>query len=305
MKRIRPGLWRVLAVLALAAPGPVGAAEVAVLKSSEVAAWRPAIDALRRVAGSHKLTEYDLRGDRAEGERVLGTLKGRPVILVAMGPLAAQLGHDLLSEAPLVYVMVQDPAKLGFTGANITGVSYSIPVRNQLAAFRSVNPKGVRIGVIYNEDNSGRLVQEAQKASGLVRLLLVAKPIASDKEIPQVLRTLLSGQDAVDALWMPPEPMIMAEETRRFLLTETLKAGKPVYGFSAALVSEGALVSNGPSFVSIGEQAGELVNRVASGEKGKIEQTVPEAELVINTKIAGRLKLEIPASALSAASKKF
>jgi ABC-type uncharacterized transport system substrate-binding protein len=283
----------------------VGAAEVAVLKSSEVAAWRPAIDALRRVAGSHKLTEYDLRGDRAEGARVLGTLKGRPVILVAMGPLAAQLGHDLLSEAPLVYVMVQDPAKLGFTGANITGVSYSIPVRNQLAAFRSVNPKGVRIGVIYNEDNSGRLVQEAQKASGLVRLLLVAKPIASDKEIPQVLRTLLSGQDAVDALWMPPDPMIMAEEARRFLLTETLRAGKPVYGFSAALVGEGALVSNGPSFVSIGEQAGELVNRLASGEKGKIEQAVPEAELVINTKIAGRLKLEIPASALSAASKKF
>lgn len=303
--KARLGLWRVLAVLALAAPGAVGAAEVAVLKSSEVAAWRPAIEALRRVASSHKLTEYDLRGDRAEGERVLGSLKGRPVILVGMGPLAAQLAHDLLSDAPLVYVMVQDPAKLGLTGANITGVSYSIPVRNQFAAFRMVNPKGVRIGVIYSEDNAGRLVQEAQKAAGLVRLALVARPIASDKEIPQALRTLLSGEEAVDALWMPPDPLIMAEVSRRFLLTETLKAGKPVYGFSAALVSEGALVSNGPSFVSIGEQAGELVNRLASGEKSKMEQLFPQAELVINTKIAGRLKLEIPASALSAADKKF
>lgn len=305
MKQARPSLWRFLAVIALAAPGPLGAAEVAVLKSSEVAAWRPAIDALRRVASSHKVTEYDLRGDRAEGERVLSSLRGRPVILVGMGPLAAQLAHDLLSDAPLVYAMVQDPAKLGFTGANVTGVSYSIPVRNQFAAFRMVNPKGVRIGVIYSEDGAGRLVQEAQKAAALVRLVLVARPIASDKDIPQALRTLLSGEETVDALWMPPDPVIMAEESRRFLLTETLKAGKPVYGFSAALVSEGALVSDGPSFVSVGEQAGELVNRLASGEKGKMEQVVPQGELVINTKIAGRLKLEIPPNALTAANKKF
>ena len=305
MKQAPAGLWRVLAVLALAAPVPVGAAEVAVLKSSEVAAWRPAIDALRRVAGAHKVTEYDFRGDRAEGERVVSSFKGRPVILVGMGPLATQLVHDLLGDAQLVYVMVQDPAKLGLTRANITGVSYAIPVRNQFAAFRTVNPRGVRIGVIYNEDNSGRLVQEAQKAAGLVRLALVARSIASDREIPQALRSLLSGEDAVDALWMLPDPMIMADESRRFLLTETLKAGKPVYGFSAALVSEGALVSNGPSFVSIGEQAGELVNRLASGEKGRIDPVVPQAELVINTKIAARLKLEIPASALSVANKKY
>ncbi len=305
MKQARSGLWLVLALLALAAPGRAGAAEVAVLKSSEVAAWRPTIDALRRAASSHHLTEYDLRGDRAEGERVLGGLKDKAVILVAMGPLAAQLARDLLPAAPLVFTMVQDPAKLGLTAANNTGVSFSIPIRNQLAAFRLVNPKGVRIGVIYNEDNAGRLVQEAQKAAGLVRLALVAKPIASGKEIPQALRALLSGEDAVDALWMPPDPMIMAEESRRFLLTETLKAGKPVYGFSAALVNEGALVSNGPSFTSIGEQAGEIVNRIASGEKGKIEQVVPQAELVVNTKVAGRLKIEIPPNALSAANKKL
>jgi putative ABC transport system substrate-binding protein len=305
MKQARSGFRLVLALLALAAAGRAGAAEVAVLKSSEVAAWRPTVDALRRAAGSHNLTEYDLRGDRVEGERVLGGLKGKSVILVAMGPLAAQLAHDLLPEAPLVFTMVQDPAKLGLAGSNITGVSFSIPVRNQLAAFRLVNPKGVRIGVIYNEDNTGRLVQEAQKAAGLVRLLLVAKPIASDKEIPQALRALLSGENAVDALWMPPDPIIMAEESRRFLFAETVKAGKPVYGFSAALVNEGALVSNGPSLASIGEQAGDLVNRIASGEKGRIEQVVPQAELVINTKVAGRLKLEIPPNALIAANKKL
>jgi len=191
MKRARRGLGWGLALAVLVPAGGASAAEVAILKSQEVAAWRPTIDALRRATASHQLTEHDLRGDRAEGERVLGGLKGRPVILVALGPLAAQLARDLLPEAPLVIGMVQDPAKLGLTGGNITGVSFSIPVRNQLAAFRLVNPRGVRIGVIYNEDNTGRLVQEALKAAGLVRLALVAKPIASDRDIPQALRALI------------------------------------------------------------------------------------------------------------------
>ena len=77
MKQARSGFWPVLAFLACAAAGRAGAAEVAVLKSNEVAAWRPTMDALRRAAGSHNLTEYDLRGDRTEGERVLGVSRAR------------------------------------------------------------------------------------------------------------------------------------------------------------------------------------------------------------------------------------
>ena len=40
-------------------------------------------------------------------------------------------------------------------------------------------------------------------------------------------------------------------------LAEMFKAGRPVYGSSSGLVAEGALVSNGPDLVSIGEQVGE------------------------------------------------
>jgi len=84
-----PRLAVALAVASLLASSPLGAAEVAVLKSTETPAWRPALEALRRVAVGHNVTEYDLRGDRTEGEKVLATLKGKPVIVVAMGPLAA------------------------------------------------------------------------------------------------------------------------------------------------------------------------------------------------------------------------
>ena len=153
-------------------------------------------------------------------------------------------------------------------------MAFTIPVKNQIAAFRMVNPRGTRIGVVFHPENSGHQVEEASKAAGLLRIALVPRPVASVSEIPQAVRTLLSG-DTVDALWIPADPMLLTDETRRYILTESLKAGKPVYAFSASLVSEGALVSNGPDLASIGQQAGELVNRLAAGDKARIDAAGP------------------------------
>jgi putative tryptophan/tyrosine transport system substrate-binding protein len=305
MRRLAKWGWAV-ALVALAPVRPMAAAEVAVVKSSDVAAWRPAIDALRRVAASHTITEFDLRNDRATADSVLAGLKGKAVIIVALGPLAAQLVRSNLPDSPLVFAMVQEPAKLGLLPApGVTGVAFAIPIKNQLAAFRLVHPKGVRIGVIYKEENSGRSVEEAIKAATLLRVVMITRAVSSERDIPAALRSLLAGDQAIDALWIPPDPVLLGDDTRRFLQAEMFKAGKAVYGSSSGLVAEGALVSNGPDFVSIGEQIGELVNRLAAGDRSRIELLVPRAELVINKKIAGRLKIDVSAEVLKAANKVF
>jgi putative tryptophan/tyrosine transport system substrate-binding protein len=297
---------RAAAALALVAvAGSARAAEVALLKSTDAAVWRPTVEAIRRVATGHNITEYDLRNDRATADGVMASLKGKSSILVALGPLAAQLARTQLPESPLVFAMVQDPARLGLGVApNVTGVAFHIPVKNQIAAFRLVNPKGVRIGVLFSPDHTGETVAEAEKAAGLLRIALVPRSVVGDRDVPGKLRELLAG-DTIDALWIPADPVLLTEASRRYILAETLKAGKPVYTFSSSLVQEGALVSNGPDYVSIGEQVGELVNRLASGERGRIEMLVPRAELVINRRIAGKLKIEIPPDALKSAAKVF
>ena len=305
MRRLAKWGWMV-ALVALAPVRPMAAAEVAVVKSSDVPAWRPAIDALRRVSASHTITEHDLRNDRPTADSVLAGLKGKAAIIVALGPLAAQLVRSTLPDAPLVFAMVQEPAKLGLApGPGVTGVAFAIPIKNQLAAFRLVNPKGVRIGVIYKEDNSGHSVEEAIKAATLLRVVMSTRAVTSERDIPAALRSLLAGDQAIDALWIPPDPVLLGDDTRRFLQAEMFKAGKAVYGSSSGLVAEGALVSNGPDLVSIGEQIGELVNRLAAGERARIELLVPRAELVINKKIAGRLKIDVSADVLKAANKVF
>ena len=305
MRRLARWAW-VLGLVVLGATGPVAAAEVAVVKSSDVPAWRPAIDALRRVGAAHTITEFDLRNDRGTADTVLAGLKGKNVIIVALGPLAAQLVRSNLADVPLVFAMVQEPAKLGLAAApSVTGVAFAIPIKNQLAAFRLVHPKGQRIGVLYKEENAGRYVEEAIKAASLLRVVMVTRAVASERDIPAALRSLLAGDQAIDALWIPPDPLLLGDETRRFLLAEMFKAGRPVYGSSSALVAEGALVSNGPDLVSIGEQVGELVNRLAAGDRTRIELLVPRAELVINKKIAARLKIDVSADVLKAANKVF
>lgn len=298
---LKVGALLLSAALAL----PAIAAEVVILKSVDAPAWRPALEAFRRGAGGHTIAEIDLAGDRAAGERAIASIKGRSVVVVALGALAAAITRELAPELPLVYAMVPDPAKVGLVG-HAAGVAFHVPPKNQLAAFRMVNPRAVRIGVIYNPENTKALVDEAKKGAGVVRLVVIDKPVASEREVPGAIRSLLKGEDEVDALWVVPDPIVLADETRRFLMQEAIKAGKPVYSSIGSLVPEGALVSNGADMTSIGSQLAELVGRVAAGEKaGGIESAIPRAELLINKKIADKLKVEIPADALRAAAKVF
>jgi putative ABC transport system substrate-binding protein len=289
-----------LALAAVLAPVAAGAADIAVLKSSDVAGWRPTIDALRASASGHTITEYDLRGDRSEADRVLAGLKGKSVVLVAMGPLAAQAAREAAPELPLVYCMIPEPARLSLTDLNTAGVAFSIPLKNQFAAFRMVNPRAVRIGVIHTVENVGRQVQEAAKSVGVLRLALVEKAIGSEREVPEALRGLLRGDEAVDALWFPPDPVLLGDDTRRTILRETARVNRPVYAFSSSLVEEGALVSNGPNYRSIGDLVAELVNRLLAGER-RIEMLIPQASLVVNKKAADKLGVEIPTGALDEA----
>jgi ABC-type uncharacterized transport system substrate-binding protein len=294
---------RLLALFLMLGSSLASAAEIAVLKSADVAAWRPALDALRRGAPDQVFTEYELGNDPAEDGRVVARVKAAGTLVVAFGPLAAKAVREGAPRVPMVFCMVQDPAALGLAEtANTWGVSFSVPPRNQLAAYRAVNPRGVRIGVIHGAE-SARAVADAQKAAPVLRLQVVTRSVASEREIPEALRSLLA--DKMDALWLPPDALLLTEATRRFLLSETLKAARPVYSFSAALVPEGALVSNGPDVVAIGAQAAQLVKRVLSGDGGAYEVVFAPTELVINKKVADKLKIAVPADALQSASRVF
>jgi ABC-type uncharacterized transport system substrate-binding protein len=281
------------------------AAQVVIVESSPPASWTPALDALRAGLTGHTVVEHDLKSDRAEGARILSAVPPDG-ILVAVGPLPAQLARELAPGLPLVYCMVADPAALGLVGAPRTaGVAFSVPLRNQLAAFRAVFPRAVRLGVVHGPGTQ-KEVADAEKAAVVVRMVVIPRAVATEREIPSAVRALLKGDDGVDALWMPADPLFQADGVRRQVLSDAQGAGKPVFAYAASVVAEGALASNGPDLAHIGERTATLVNRIASeGAAAKLEVLFPRAELALNKKVAAELKLDLPPEILGAAQKVY
>jgi len=247
------------------------------------------------------------------GELYLGTGLAHAVevaVLKSAAPASWRPALDALRRTARAhhfteYELPADPARAGLLPApapHVSGVLFEVPVRNQLAAFRMVNPRAVRIGVLYSPEHTALQVREAEKAAPVLRLVVTARAVGAGREVPAALRALLTGPDAVDALWLPPDALLLAADTRRFLFEEMSRAGKPVYAFSSALMADGALASNGPDLVSVGQEAAGLVDRLAAGERG-LEARVPRAELLVNVRLAARLNVTVPEAALKAARK--
>ncbi len=309
MRRPGPGKGPLAAALGLAlvacAARNLAAADVILLKGNDVAAWRPALDAIRRAASTQTLTEFDLRGLKEEATQVLDGLKAKAgdAIFVAVGPLAASAVREAFPQSRVVFCMVQDPQGPGTAGCagsdrrRVRGAPQESACR-----LPDGEPRGRQDRRRLQTRHARCLHPGGHRSGRFGSPCLGAEADRTEKDVPNALRSLLSGGEAADALWLVPDAIMLGDDTRRFVMSETLKAGRPVYAFSAALIPEGALVSDGPDIASIGEQVGDLVKRLAAGEKGRIDMLMPRSDLVINKKIAGKLKVEIPGDALRAAA---
>jgi hypothetical protein len=284
----------VLAAILAGLLAPAWAAEIAVVKGTDVDV-RPIVEALRRSLAGHTISEYTV-GDAASG--LAAQLDAQGAIVVLLGPRAAELGGTLKARGKLAFALM--PRLAGLEG--LPGVLAGVPPRSQLALFRMVDPRLARIGVLHGPDLPPELLDELQKAAPGLRLVSVVHKVANEKEVPEALRSLLHGPEAVDALWIPPDPLLLGDLTRRFVLSECLKARKPVFSFAESLVQEGALASAGPDLASVGERLADIVRRLDAGESAaRIGVLVPKGELVVNRKVAGSLQIQVPAEALAIA----
>ncbi len=277
------GLWATLA----------SAADIAVIKSSEVAAWQPALGALRSLSAMHTLDEFTLGGNGAAA--ALARARTRAVAIIAFGAPAARLAREQAPQVALIYCMVADPVSAGLAGApNTTGIVFSAPVRNELLTFRTINPKAVRLGTIVSSARAQQRVEEAHKAAEALGLEIVVRKLGASAEVPPAVRDLLSGAQPVDALWLVPDPLVADANARRFLMAEAVRVGRPVYGWSSELVAEGALLAHGPDAASVGQSAIAALARILAGQKTeRIVPLVPQSQVTVNRSLARYLGLKL------------
>jgi len=284
-----------LCLLAFVGPDPAGAAEVAILKSADLAAYNQAVAGFKAtMPPSTTFVEYDMQGDVARGQKLARKIRDSDAtLLLAVGVKAALVAKQEIVDIPVIFCMALDPAKHDLKAPNMTGIRLEVPIERQFRTMRSVLPSMKRIGVLYDPEKTGHLVEEARLLAKSMGLELVVKQVNTEKEVPPALRALLSQ---VEALWLVPDSTVLTEDSLKFVLGTALDFNVPVIGFSSELVRSGALVGLSVSYEDVGRQAGLLAKKILSDQTQPLTTTFPpeRLRLALNLKTARFLGIVIP-----------
>ena len=196
-------------------------------------AARPSTRSQARSSRPHRHRVRPSRATAAEAERVLGALKGKAgASSWPSGPWPPQVGARDLPDAPLVFCMVQDPAKARPPERpNVSGVAFSIPDQEPARRLPPGLPaRQCASGSSMSSDERGhaRPGGAEGRRRGARRLVVTARVALRARTCPRPCARCSRATRRSTRSGCPPDPMLLGDETRRFILAETLKAGKPV-----------------------------------------------------------------------------
>ena len=271
------------------------ALEIAVLNSSDMAAYQDAITGFKATGPSGALyTQYDLQGDVELGKKLARKIRATDASLVLAVGLKAALAAKLeIVDIPIVYMMILDPLKHQLTAPNMTGTMLEVPVDRQLKMIRTFLPSIHRIGALYDPKKSAAKIKDAERQGTTVAMELQGFPVDSEKDVPQQLRTLLWN---AEALWLLPDSTVLTNESIHFIIESALAQHIPVIGFSPEFTRLGALLSLSVNYGEVGRETGLLARRILDGEKTLPMKPVPIDRLMItvNMKTARFLGVSFP-----------
>lgn len=298
-----------LTAMGLLGPGfsaPALAYEVAILKSADIAAYNEAVGTFKAgMPASTTYSEFDLQGDVARGRTIAKKLRASDVSLVlAVGLKAALVAKLEIFDIPVVFCMVLDPEKYNLQAPNMTGITLEVPIERQFSTIRSILPQAKRVGVLYDPEKTGPLVDEARRLAGKFGINLLDRQVRSEKDVPTTLREVLPK---VEALWLIPDSTVLTEDSFRFLLGTALDHNVPVFGFSSEFVRSGAMAGLSVGYRDVGKQAGGLASRILTDRGSLPPGSVPpdKIRLALNLKTAKFLGITIPPYVVSTADELY
>jgi putative ABC transport system substrate-binding protein len=278
-------VWAVMLPICAAA-----SQEVLIVQNSRAKPYSEAILGIQSVCGAElqELVISELNGEDIPAE----VQRRRPDLIIAIG-MEALLKVKKIREKPIIYLMVLHPDSVLRGESNITGVSMVIPPEKQLTYFRRFLPRMQRIGLIYNPENTGRIVASATNAG--VRMGTEIKSLKARKasDFPQLLDGM---KGSIDAFWMLPDSTVVTPECIEYLLLFSMENKIPVLTFSDKYLKMGAFLSVEINPFKIGKQAGEMVEKILSGTDVRDIRAVDaaDADVTVNYKVAEKMGIPRP-----------
>jgi ABC-type uncharacterized transport system substrate-binding protein len=233
----------------------------------------------------------------------------RPVAVLVGNTPTAVAAKKVTSTIPIVFATGADPVKVGLVasfnrpGGNATGVSFlSAELEaKRLGMLHELLPRATAIAVLVDPSfvTSADQLQHLQEAAHAVGWQVHVLNASTESELEAGFAEL--DKEPPDALLVSAVPFFEAKRNRIIELAalHSLPTVYPIREFAAA----GGLMSYGDSISDAFRLAGIYAGRILKGEKtADLPVLRPtKFDLVINTRTAKALKLEIPDKLLALA----
>ena len=250
--------------------------------------------------------EYDLQnanGDISTAASIANVFRTEGVdIAIGIATPTAQALANAFEDIPVVFATVTDVEAAGLSGLdNVAGTSDEVPIKEHFSLIEQLTG-AESIGMLYTSgEANGIASMERMKAvceeNGVS---FISASVANSSEVRMAALSII---DRVDAMYVATDnTVISAISSLSEVCTE---ASVPL--FSADTTSSfgtDVLVAGGFNYYQSGRQTGEIVLRILNGESPSEIGTeyLEDLDLYINTSVASRLGIEIPADMLENAA---
>ncbi len=220
-------------------------------------------------------------------------------VLVTYGGAAASLSYRETKAVSIIYAGVYDPAGMGVSARNITGISAKVPLTSLLKYAKKLS-SFTKLAVVYNElePDSVRQVEELlalEQQHGFQTVKMAVKRVDDAKAL-----TFAGKADAVLI-----SVSAVANEALDAIVKTAHESRIPTFSQTGHSSERGVLLTLAPSAAEQGEAAARMTAKLLSGENpASITPEVPKLiELVLNLKEAAAIGLKPPMDLVSDATR--
>lgn len=226
------------------------------------------------------------------------------VIVATGGNLPGLIAKSLTSTIPIIFTSGVDPVdaglvkSLGRPEGNVTGISFFSTEAGpkHVELMRELLPRASRFAVLLNRRNleAARYEEPVRRTFSALGLSLLSLDGSSADEIDKSFADLATKE--TDALLIGSDPFLTARASQ--IVTQAARYGIPTMYSNREFTDVGGLISYGNNLQEVYRRVGIYAARVLKGDK-PADLPIDRAtkfELVLNSRVARSLGLEIPLS---------
>lgn len=216
-------------------------------------------------------------------------------VMIPIASLAAQVMTSCAkgTDIPVVYAAVSDPEAAELTDIDyVTGTSDALNTEFILDMMLKQNLNVKKVGLLYSlsEANSKKPIEDAKSYLDKAGIEYIEQTASTNDEVIAAASSLVA--ENVDAVFTPTDNVIMSAELA--IYKEFADAGIPHYTGADSFVRNGAFVTCGVNYTTLGTETADLAYKVVTeGMEDKEDYYLSEGGVItVNTETAEILGID-------------